>query len=152
MAEKLETVNILHYEENLEELEELKAKWQLENKVSGSFEVPENILDLEGVEYLLKLNTFNEVPTVLNIVAPVLEDYKLLSEASGYPEDKKEEYVEKGTEVIERLLGLYKTMNIDLAKAEELDSENNTTLFKSSKWYIEALAYNIGKSEEYTFN
>ena len=43
-------------------------------------------------------------------------------------------------------------MNIDLAKAEELDSENNTTLFKSSKWYIEALAYNIGKSEEYTFN
>lgn len=152
MAEKLETVNILHYEENLEELEELKAKWQLENKVSGSFEVPENILDLEGVEYLLKLNTFNEVPTVLNIVAPVLVDYKLLSEASGYPEDKKEEYVEKGTEVIERLLGLYKTMNIDLAKAEELDSENNTTLFKSSKWYIEALAYNIGKSEEYTFN
>ena len=152
MAEKLETVNILHYEENLEELEELKAKWQLENKVSGSFEVPENILDLEGVEYLLKLNTFNEVPTVLNIVAPVLVDYKLLSEASGYPEDKKEEYVEKGTEVIERLLGLYKTMNIDLAKAEELDSENNTTLFKSSKWYIESLASNIGKSEEYTFN
>ena len=152
MAEKLETVNILHYEENLEELEELKAKWQLENKVSGSFEVPENILDLEGVEYLLKLNTFNEVPTVLNIVAPFLADYKLFSEASGYPEDKKEEYVEKGTEVIERLLGLYKTMNIDLAKAEELDSENNTTLFKSSKWYIEALAYNIGKSEEYTFN
>jgi len=152
MAEKLETVNILHYEENLEELEELKAKWQLENKVSGSFEVPENILDLEGVEYLLKLNTFNEVPTVLNIVAPVLVDYKLLSEASGYLEDKKEEYVEKGTEVIERLLGLYKTMNIDLAKAEELDSENNTTLFKSSKWYIEALASNIGKSEEYRFN
>lgn len=152
MAEKLETVNILHYEENIEELEELKAKWQLENKVSGSFEVPENILDLEGVEYLLKLNTFNEVPTVLNIVAPVLGDYKLLSEASGYPEDKKEEYVEKGTEVIERLLGLYKTMNIDLAKAEELDSENNTTLFKSSKWYIESLASNIGKSEEYRFN
>lgn len=152
MAEKLETVNILHYEENIEELEELKAKWQLENKVSGSFEVPENILDLEGVEYLLKLNTFNEVPTVLNIVAPVLVDYKLLSEASGYPEDKKEEYVEKGTEVIERLLSLYKTMNIDLAKAEELDSENNTTLFKSSKWYIESLASNIGKSEEYRFN
>ena len=152
MAEKLETVNILNYEENLEELEELKAKWQLENKVSGSFEVPENILDLEGVEYLLKLNTFNEVPTVLNIVAPFLADYKLFSEASGYPEDKKEEYVEKGTEVIERLLGLYKTMNIDLAKAEELDSENNTTLFKSSKWYIEALASNIGKSEEYRFN
>ena len=104
MAEKLETVNILNYEENLEELEELKAKWQLENKVSGSFEVPENILDLEGVEYLLKLNIFNEVPTVLTIVAPSLVEYNILSEASDYPEAKYEEYVEKGSKIIENIL------------------------------------------------
>lgn len=138
--------------ENIVELEKLKGKWEIENKTSGKYEVPENILELEGVEYLLKLNTFNEVPTVLDIVAPVLVDYKLLSEASTYSGAIKEDYVKKGTEIIERLLSLYKAMNIDLAKAEELDSENNTTLFKSSKWYIETLASEIGKSEEYNFN
>ena len=152
MENKVQSVNILHYEENIDELKKLKGKWEIENKFSGTLEVPENILDLEGVEYLLQLNTFNEVPTVLRIVAPILVDYKLLSEASGYSEAKYEEYVEKGTEIIERLLSLYDSLGIDLAEADEIDSEHNTDLLKSSKWYIETLASKIGKSEVYNFN
>lgn len=138
--------------ENIVELEKLKGHWEIENKYSGTIEVPENILDLEGVEYLLELNTFNEVPTVLRIVAPVLVEYKLLSEASTYSGAKKETYVEKATEIIERLLSLYEALGIDLAEAESIDSEHNTDLCKSSKYYIETLASEIGKSEEYNFN
>ena len=139
-------------EKGNEELAKLKRNWEIEGAVSGSFEIPENILDLEGVEYLLKLNTFNEVPSVLSHVAPYLVDYSLLAKTKQYSKAKYEEYVEKGTEIIERLLGLYKSMNVDLAKAEEIDLKNNTNLFESSKWYITALASKIGKSEEYKFN
>ena len=141
----LETNNITVIEETNVELEKLKGKWEIEGAVSGSFEVPENILDLEGVEYLLKLNIFNEVPTVLTIVAPSLVEYNILSEASDYPEAKYEEYVEKGSKIIENILGMYKSFKINLANTDEY-------LFLASKWYIEALASKIGKSEEYTFN
>ena len=139
-------------EKGNEELAKLKRNWEIEGAVSGSFEIPENILDLEGVEYLLKLNTFNEVPSVLSFIAPYLVDYSILANTEDYSEAKTEEYVEKGTEIIERLLGLYNSMGIDLAKAEEIDLERNTNLFESSKWYITALASKIGKSEEYKFN
>ena len=72
-----ETNNITVIEETNKELEKLKGKWEIEGAVSGSFDVPDNILDLEGVEYLLKLNIFNEVPTVLSFVAPSLVEYSL---------------------------------------------------------------------------
>ena len=139
-------------EEANEKLAILKGKWEIENRISGSFELPENILGLDGVEYLLKLNTFNEVPSVLSYISPYLVDYSILANTEDYSEAKKEKYVEKGTEIIERLLGLYNSMGIDLAKAEEIDLERNTNLFESSKWYIEALASKIGKAEEYSFN
>ena len=145
-------IELKRVEEGNEELAKLKGKWEIENRLSGSFELPENILGLDGVEYLLKLNTFNEVPSVLSFIAPYLVDYSILANTEDYSEAKKEEYVEKGTEIIERLLGLYNSMGIDLAKAEEIDLERNTNLFESSKWYIESLASKIGKSEEYKFN
>ena len=135
-----------------EELAKFKGKWEIENKTSGKYEIPENILDLDGVEYLLKLNTFNEVPSVLSHVAPYLIDYSLLSKSEEYSKAKYEEYVEKGTEIIERLLGLYKSMNVDLSNAYELDLKYNTSLYEASKWYIQALSNKIGKSEEYSFN
>ena len=141
----LETNNITVIEETNTELEKLKGKWEIEKKVSGSFDVPENILDLEGVEYLLKLNIFNEVPTVLSIVAPSLAEYEVLSEASEYSEEKYKEYVEKGCRIIENLLGMYKSFKIDLGTAEEY-------IFQASKGYITYLAANIGKSETYNFN
>ncbi|MBR3347968.1 MAG: hypothetical protein IKG36_00940, partial [Mycoplasmataceae bacterium] len=103
------------------------------------------ILDLEGVEYLLKLNIFNEVPKVLSIVAPSLVEYEAISEASDYSKEKYEEYVEKGSKIIENLLAMYKEFKIDLATTEEY-------IFQASKGYIEFLASNIGKSEEYRFN
>jgi len=120
--------------------------------VSSTFEIPENIISLEGIEYLLKLNTFNEVPSVLTYVAPYLMEYRVLAKTDEYSEAKKEAYVEKGTELIERLLSLYNAMNVDLANAVEIDLKHNTDLYKCSKWFIEALASEIGKSEQYNFN
>ena len=137
-----ETNNITVIEETNKELEKLKGKWEIEGAVSGSFDVPDNILDLEGVEYLLKLNIFNEVPTVLSFVAPSLVEYSLLFRASDYSEAKYKEYVEKGSKLIENLLGLYKELGIDLATSEE-------NLVVASRFYIMALASKIGKSEEY---
>lgn len=126
-------------------LDGLKNKWNADNRISGSFEIPENIISLEGVEYLLKLNTFNEVPTVLTYVAPYLMEYRVLAKTSEYSEAKYNEYVEKGTELIERLLALYDSLGIDLAKITISDE----SLFLASKWYIRALANEIGKSKEY---
>ena len=119
------------------------------NGVSSTFEVPENIIGIEGVEYLLKLNTFNEVPSVLTYVAPYLMEYRTLAKTNEYSEEKKVDYVEKGTELIERLLALYDSLGVDLAKVR-VGTDND--LLVASKWYIEALASEIGKSEEYNFN
>ena len=131
--------------EGNKQLTKLKGKWEIEKRVSGNYEVPDNILDLEGVEYLLKLNIFNEVPTVLSFIAPYLVEYSLVFKASDYPEAKYKEYVEKGTKLIENLLGLYNELGMDLATSEE-------NLVVASRLYIMALASKIGKSEEYNFN
>ena len=40
----METNNITIVEETNSELEKLKGKWEIEGAVSGTFEVPENIL------------------------------------------------------------------------------------------------------------
>ena len=128
--------------EGNKQLSKLKDKWEVENKVSGSFKVPDNILDLEGVEYLLKLNIFNEVPTVLSFVAPYLVEYSLLCNSSKYSEETRAVYVEKGSKLIENLLGLYKELGVDLANSEE-------NLIVASRMYIIVLSSKIGKSEEY---
>ena len=85
-----------------------------EGAVSGTFEIPENMLDLEGVEYLLKLNIFNEVPTVLTFVAPTIVEYSITSKASEYSEEVKAVYVEKATKLIENIIGCFKEFKIDL--------------------------------------
>ena len=141
MKNTIEEARIIITEIN-EELGKLKGKWELENKASGNLEIPENILDLEGVEYLLNLNIF-EVLTVLSITGHYLPCYNMISKAEEYSEEEKAVYVEKGSEIIERLLGFHNAMGIDLAKAEEIDSEHSD-LVKSSKWYIETLASKIG--------
>lgn len=135
--EYLEKVN-----ETNDELRKLKGKWEIEKRYSGSLEIPENILSLEGVEYLLQLNTFNEVPTVLSFVAPSIVEYSFLCDPSKYSKDEYDEYVEKGTEIIERLLGLYKELGINL-------EEDNSDLILASKLYISYLSNKIGKSDEY---
>lgn len=127
------------------DLAKFKGKWEIENKTSGKYEVPENILSLEGVEYLLKLNIFNEVPSVLTYVAPAIVDYSILFKASDYSEAKFKEYVEKATELIENIIGAFKEFGIDLYS--EATDENNLAL--CSKFYISYLATKIGKSEEY---
>ena len=141
----INNMNEIYFEkvnETNDELRKLKGKWEIENKTSGRFEIPENILSLEGVEYLLKLNIFNEVPTVLSFVAPSIVEYSFLFDPSDYSEDKYDEYVEKGTEIIERLLGLYKELGINL-------EEDNSNLILASKFYISYLSNKIGKSDEY---
>lgn len=129
-----------------EELEHLKWNWSFNKCCSGNFEIPENILELEGVEYLLKLNIFNEVPKVLQIVGAKLIDYSIISRTSEYSEAKYKEYVEKGTELIERLLGFYKELGVDLATKTDIEYD---WIYVSSKMYITSLASKIGKSEEY---
>ena len=88
MAEKLETVNIINYEENLEELEELKAKWQLENKVSGSFEVPENILDLDitvfTVSLIILLSAFSQDFSPQNSSSKHLSKYLAIGPSDSF--------------------------------------------------------------------
>ena len=127
------------------ELAKLKGKWEIENKVSGTFEVPENMLDLEGVEYLLKLNIFNEVPTVLTYVAKAIVEYSITSKASGYSEEVKAVYVKKASELIENIIGAFKEFKIDLY--DRATDEINLAI--CSKFYISYLAKKIGKSEEY---
>ena len=129
-----------------EELEHLKWNWNFNKCCSGRFEIPENILELEGVEYLLKLNVFNEVPKVLMIVGGKLIDYNIISKTSEYSGAKYKEYVEKGTELIERLLGFYKELGVDLATKTDIKHD---WIYVSAKWYINLLASKIGKSEEY---
>ena len=141
----METNIITIVEETNSELEKLKGKWEIEGAVSGTFEVPENILDLEGVEYLLKLNIFNEVPTVLTFVAPSIVEYSILSEAIDYSEEKYKEYVEKATKIIRNIIGAFKEFGIDLFS----EATNDNNLAFCSKCYITYLAKNIGKSEEY---
>lgn len=127
------------------ELAKLKGKWEIEKAVSGTFEIPENMLDLEGVEYLLKLNIFNEVPTVLTYVAPYVVEYSITSKASEYSEEVKAVYVEKATKLIENIIGCFKEFKIDLYS--EATDKNNLAM--CSKIYISYLAKKIGKSEEY---
>lgn len=125
-------------DETNNELAKLKNKWEIEKAVSGTFEIPSNILELEGVEYLLKLNIFNEVPVVLSFVAPYIFDYMFTANISNYSDETKAVYVEKATELIERVLGLYKELGIDL-EAATLD------VCVASKMYIQALASCINK-------
>lgn len=141
-------INKLAYDkvkEANDELAKLKGKWEIEKAVSGSFEIPENILDLEGVEYLLKLNIFNEVPTVLTFVAGSIVEYSITSKASSYSEETKAVYVEKATKLIENIIGVFKEFKIDLY--DKATDEINLAI--CSKFYITYLAKNIGKSEEY---
>lgn len=127
-------------------LEHLKWNWSFNNCCSGNFEIPENILDLEGVEYLLKLNIFNEVPKVMQVVGGKLIDYSITSKASGYSETKYKEYVAKGSELIERMLAFFEELGVDLATKTDI---KNDYLYISHKWYINSLANKIGKYEEY---
>ena len=131
------------------ELEHLKWNWNFNKCCSGRLEIPENILDLEGVEYLLKLNIFNEVPKVMQIVAGKLIDYNIISKASDYSEAKFKEYKAKATELIERMLGLFEELGVDLATITDVEQDY---LYISHKWFITTLASKIGKSEEYSFN
>ena len=131
------------------ELEHLKWNWSFNRCCSGNFEIPENILDIEGVEYLLKLNIFNEVPKVIQIVGGRLIDYNIISKASDYSENKFKEYEAKATELIERMLGLFEELGVDLATKTDIEQDY---LYISHKWFITTLASKIGKSEEYNFN
>lgn len=129
-------------EESNNNLLKLKGKWEIEYCLSGNYEIPANILELEGVEYLLKLNIFNEVPVVLNFVAPYLYAYSITADISNYSTDVKEAYVEKGSKLIETLLMMYKDFNIDLKTSTH-------DLIIASKLYIQYLARCIGKDGIY---
>lgn len=129
-------------EESNKELLKLKGKWEIEMCMSGNYEIPSNILELEGVEYLLKLNIFNEVPVVLSFVAPYLFEYNMTVNTSKYSTDTKEAYVKKGSKLIENILMMYKEFNIDLKTSTH-------DLVIASKMYIQYLARCIGKAGIY---
>ena len=118
---------------------------RIESKVNNVLisEIP-NPLTLEGVEYLLGLNTFNEVPKILLKVCPVLMECNILSNAETYSKENKEVFVEKGTELIERLINMYK----QLLGIEHLKNPNHD-LDISINSYIGVLSKKIGKYEEY---
>lgn len=118
----------------LEEIVELKLK---KNKL-----IIPNPLTLEGVNHLLKLNTFNELPNRLYQVAPLLVEYYLISDVSTYSKEIKREYNKNATKLIDRIINLYDFLNYDLKTSKR-------PLDVSIKMYIQCLAKNIGKSKEY---
>lgn len=129
-------------EECNKELLKLKGKWEIEMCMSGNYEIPANILELEGVEYILKLNIFNEVPVVLSFVAPYLFEYSQAANISNYSVDTKETYVEKGSKLIDNLLMFYKDFGIDLKTSTH-------DLIIASRLYMQYLARCIGKAGIY---
>lgn len=128
-----------------ENLRKIKGKWEIEGKVSGNYEIPDNILGLEGIEYLRKLNLFDEVPLILSYCMPSLVEYNIVCHPiREYSKEQYEKYVKEGTELIEGLIQMYK----DIFGIEHLKNmDSNIDL--SINMFINCLSGKINKSGEY---